>query len=375
MNIQSIFQNAYKLTRHYRALWIFGVILALTTISFGSIIWSEIEQEQWDRTIVQWELSVKDQRFIEETFGLRLPLSYDLKVDDLRMQYTSDDMTEQEWKSLLRKVQALLGGALALLLVNNVLRYTSETALIRMVDEKQRNERTVTARQGWRLGFSSAAVRLFLIDLLMVPTLLTLTVLVYLPVILPALVAASGTPAGISLGVLLALASVLVASAFIIAMWGAGIVTLKLARRACCLEGLGVFASIWRGFRLMRAQWQGIGVVWVAAVGLELAYPLLVAPLAVLLLAAGVLSGGLLALAVGGLLSLAAAKATAWTVAGVVGFVLLALVVVVPMSLADGLRETFLSALWTLAFRQASEAPQPASRPAEAGPALEGSAA
>lgn len=375
MNIQSIFQNAYKLTRHYRALWIFGVILALTTISFGSIIWSEIEQEQWDRTIVQWELSVKDQRFIEETFGLRLPLSYDLKVDDLRMQYTSDDMTEQEWKSLLRKVQALLGGALALLLVNNVLRYTSETALIRMVDEKQRNERTVTARQGWRLGFSTAAVRLFLIDLLMVPTLLTLTVLVYLPVILPALVAASGTPAGISLGVLLALASVLVASAFIIAMWGAGIVTLKLARRACCLEGLGVFASIWRGFRLMRAQWQGIGVVWVAAVGLELAYPLLVAPLAVLLLAAGVLSGGLLALAVGGLLSLAAAKATAWTVAGVVGFVLLVLVVVVPMSLADGLRETFLSALWTLAFRQASEAPQPASRPAEAGPALEGSAA
>jgi uncharacterized protein YacL len=103
----------------------------------------------------------------------------------------------------------------------------------------------------------------------------------------------------------------------------------------------------------MRAQPGGVGLTWLVIVGLDLVYPILVAPIGILLAAVGLVVGGLLALILGALLALVLAKTTAWTIAIIVGVVLLVLVVVLPMTLLEGLREVFKSSAWTLTFREA----------------------
>ncbi len=368
MDTTKILKNAWNMMLHYRALWLFGVILALTSISFGSSLWLRDHEEVADRTLVNWNMSAKDQAWVKENFGLNLPRSYTLKVEDLSIQLDDPTLSPQQRTHLLRIVVGVTAALLILLVFVLVLRYTSGAALISMVNDRQYNDQKYGAGKGWSLGFSINAVKLFLLDLLVIPLLLTFTVLIFLPAMLPVLIAITGTPAGITIGILLMVTLTLVSVAALIVMWIAGLVALQLAYRACCLEGLGVFAALWRSFRVMRSHLQGVGLTWVIIAGLDLLYPLLAAPVAILLIAAGLLTGGSLALILGSLLALVAAKATAWTIAVITGIVLLVLVIAIPMALLGGLREVFTSATWTLTFGEATRqqsaegvsAPQPA---------------
>lgn len=376
MNTVKIFQDSWNLTLRYRALWLFGVILALTTISFGSALWLRNDREDQNRTLVNWEISAKDQAWIKENFGLDLPLRYQLTRDDLRRRLDMSSLSGPEKLDFALKVLVASILVLTILMVVTLtLRYTSETALIRMVNDQQEGQEPYSARQGWGLAFSKAALKLFLIDLLVYPLLFLLSTLIFLPAMLPVLIAISGTPAGISIGILLMLSLTLVSAAALFVMWIAALVSLKLAYRACCLEGLDVFAAIWRGFRLMRSQLRAVGLTAFVVAGLDLAYPLLVIPAGLLLAAGGVLLGGTLALILGALLALVLAKATAWTIAVIAGGVLFIVAVFVPLAWLGGLREVFKSSAWTLTFREAashtSPEPAPAPQPAlpQAGPA------
>lgn len=374
MNTAKIFQNSWNLMLRCRALWIFGVILALTTVSFASPLWLRDTENLPDRTLVNWEISPNDKAWIKENFGLDLPLSYTLKVVDLKVRLDDPSLSMPEISRLLNIAVTMIAVLLVLLIVTLVLRYTAEAALINMVDDQQNSNEEYGARRGWSLAFSTAALKLFLIDLVVYPFLLMLTPLLFLPVLFPVLIAINGSPAAITISILLMTSLALLSLAALMVMWIAGMVTVQLARRASCLDGLGVFASIWRGFRLMRAQLGGVGLTWLVIVGLDLVYPILVAPVGIVLAAAGLAAGGLLALILGSLLALVLAKTTAWTIAIIVGVVLLVLAVVVPLTLLGGLREVFKSSAWTLSFREAIRnqsinntfAPQPALHPAGA---------
>ena len=176
MNTTKIFQDSWSMMLRYRALWVFGMILALTTISFGSALWLRNNQEDQNRTLMNWEISARDQAWIKDNFGLDLPLRYTLTADDLRLNLDETSLTEREKLDLVLKI--LIGAILAftvLLAVNLTLRYTAESALIRMVNDHQDGHTTYSARQGWRFGFSKAALKMFLIDLLVYPLLFLLS--------------------------------------------------------------------------------------------------------------------------------------------------------------------------------------------------------
>lgn len=353
MNTEKIFKGSWGLMLRYKALWIFGVILALTTISFGSALWLRESDNHSDRTLVNWEISTTDKAWIKENFGLDLPLTYTLTVDDLRFRLDDSSISMVEGARLFNTVITLMTVLLTLLAVTLVLRYIAETALIKMVGEQQKSNELNSSREGWSFGFSYAALKLFLIDLVVFTLLLLLTPLLFLPALLPVFIMISGRPIAISFGLLLMTSLSLLSLAGMIVMWIAGLITVQLAHRACCLDGLGVLASIWRGFRLMRAQLGGVGLTWLVVIGLDLVYPILVVPVGILLAAVGLVFGGGLALIFGSLLALVVAKTTAWTIAFIVGAVLLVLVIAVPLTLLGGLREVFKSSAWTLTFREA----------------------
>ena len=353
MDTTKILKNSWNLMLHYRALWLFGVILALTTVSFTYPFWLHNDDDLSDRTIVNWEISANDQAWIKENFGLDLPLHYTLEIEDLTFRLDDPLLSPQEKARLLNITITMLSVLLALLVVTLLFRYTSGATLIRMVNDHQISSEEYPVRKGWSLGFSTATLKMFLIDLIVYPLLFLFTILLILAALFPVLIAINGSPAAITIGILLMISLTLVSVAGIIVLWISGMIALQLARRACLIEGLGVFASIWRGIRLMRSQLSGVGLTWLILLGVDLVYPILVAPVAILLVAAGLAFGGLLALVLGTLLALVVTKTIAWTIAIFAGLVLLVLIVCIPLTLLSGLREVFKSSVWTLTFREA----------------------
>jgi hypothetical protein len=368
MDSEKIFKRSWGLMLRFKALWIFGVILTLTTISFGSALWLRESDNHSDQTLVNWEISPRDKAWIEENFGFNLPLTYTLTIDDLRIRLDDSSISMMEKARLLNNVITVMVILLTLFGVMLVLRYIAETALIKMVSEQQKSNELYNSREGWSLGFSYAALKLFLIDFVVFTLLLLLTPLLFLPALLPVMIMISASPMAISFGLLLMTSLSLLSLTAMLVMWVSGLITVQLAHRASCLDGLGVLASIWRGLRLMRAQLGGVGLTWLVLVGLDLVYPILAVPVGILLAAGGLVVGGGLALILGSLLALVLAKTTAWTIAFITGAVLLVLAVAVPLTLLGGLREVFKSSTWTLTFSEAvrnqsiksKPAPQPA---------------
>jgi hypothetical protein len=90
--------------------------------------------------------------------------------------------------------------------------------------------------------------------------------------------------------------------------------------------------------------------VWFVAIGVTVAWPLLVLPVAAIMLvlagmlgaAAGLLAGGLSSAVLGGL--------APWIVGAVVGFPVFLTVLAAPLVFLGGLREVFLSSTWTLTY-------------------------
>ena len=178
MNTARIFQNSWNLMLRYRALWIFGVILALTTVSFGSSLWlrNRNNEDQPNRTLVNWEISPKDKAWIQDNFGLDLPLRYVLTTEDLSVRLDDPSITPQERTRLLYIAAGVTAGLLILIGLALVLRYTADTALINLVNDQHMNDKKHSARQGWSYGFSIAALKLFLIDLVVYSLLFLLTI-------------------------------------------------------------------------------------------------------------------------------------------------------------------------------------------------------
>ncbi len=353
MNTAKIFYTAWSLMIRYRSLWVFGVILALTTVSFGSALWFRDNANLPEETLVSWEISARDKAWIKENFGFDLPLSYTLKVSDLQIQLDDPSLSTVERSRLLKIVWTIMGTLLILLFITLALRYIAEAALIQMVHDQHNRSEMHSLRKGLSLGFSVAALKLSLIDLIVFTILLMLTHLLFMPALLPVLIAINGKTAAIVIGILLMTSLSLLSLAALISTWIAGLITRQLAYRASCLEGLGVLASIWRGFRLMCAYLRRVGLTWVVLVGLELVYPILVVPVGILLAAVGLVVSGSIALLLGALLALVLAKTTAWTIAIIVGAAMLFFAVATPMIFLSGLREVFKSSAWTLTFSEA----------------------
>ena len=125
-----------------------------------------------------------------------------------------------------------------------------------------------------------------------------------------------------------------------------------LAWRACAVEGLGVLAAMGRAYRVMRAHLKDVSLVWVISLAARWAWRLALIPVVIALVGVALLTGSLPALLTGGLTSLVASGDLPVFLALGVGVPVFLVVLVAPLLLAAGLREVFVSTLWTLSYRE-----------------------
>ncbi len=344
MNHKEILSRAWKILWSYKALWIFGIILAVTATSFPNTAW-------------QLDSSNKNR----ESEGLRFQSG-----DDFRKEFgQAMEEAAQELDLFFNEVLpeelgqaaimiALFAGCVIVILIvlRGIFRYVSETAIVTLVDEHETSGTKYTIRKGFRLGFSRSAWRLFLIDLIINVPVFVVFLLLFLLVLSPLLLwttenmvaSVIGTITTIGLFFLVVVLAMILAAALSIFK--------RFFYRTCVIEGAGVIESIKMGYKLVRANLKDVITMWLILIGINLGFTLAIIPVVFLLLAIAAVVAGLLGLTVSGVSSLFAGDSQSLVAGLVVGVPLFFLLLVTPLVFLNGLKETFISSSWTLAYRE-----------------------
>jgi len=318
MEYTEILKRAWHLVRNYRALWVFGIILALATGGGAEVGQYTFRGEDFSRG----------------------------------GQFGTGQIPPEIVSSIVAIAVGLVCFGGVLLIVVAVARYVAETALIRMVDDHEETGQKHGVRQGFRIGWSRTALRLFLIDLLTTLPVALAFLLLFALAAAPLLLWTTestaarvfGTVATVGLGLLVLLLAIAAGVIFSALM--------RFFRRACVLERLGVTESIRRGYSIARQCPNDVAIMWLITLGLGIGWAVLMIPIVLILVAVGAVLGGLPALAVGALASATTEGVVPWILAAVVGLPIFILVLAVPLASLNGLWEAFNSSVWTMVYRQ-----------------------
>ncbi|NIO70347.1 MAG: hypothetical protein GTN71_15305 [Anaerolineae bacterium] len=396
MDYTKVLKQAWHTVWNYRALWIFGIILALTTTSWSGWEWlqrsddSDGNHEANSLVYVLPNGSTIEIPGREDAWGDDggdVVFNYKHQADDrpyhkgdIIINYNPPDdysvgvvSRSKEGHLHLELLEARpevvstiipIGIALACLIVLLIIaaaiaRYLAETALIRMVDDYDETGQKHSIREGFRMGWSRTAFRLFLIKLLIGLPVAVAFILLFVLAAAPLLlwttkstaIGVFGTMTTVGLGFLVTLLLIVV------------ITVLSLLRRffwrACAVEELGVIESIRQGFGIVRRHLKDVVIMWLIMVAVQIGWvialiatAIVLFPAIILLIIVGGVLGGLPALLVGGLASLILEGAVPWILAGVVGVPIFILVMAAPWIFLGGLMEVFKSSVWTLSYRE-----------------------
>jgi hypothetical protein len=325
MDHTQILRRAWELTWRYRVLWVFGILLALTT-SRGS-----------GNNGFQYSLG-RDDLFAPggPLFGPGTPPRIPAEIVG----------------TLIAIGIGLACLALVLVVISLVVRYVAETALIRLVDDHETTGERRRVGEGFRLGWSRTAWRLFLIDLLIGVPVAVVFVVLFLVALAPLLLWFARRDTVGSVGVLATIGMVVLFIWLAVAVAVVLTLLVRFFRRACALDGLGVVESIRHGFGVVRDHFRDVAIMWLIMVGVSLGAGVLFFLAAILLVALGLLAGAVPALVVGGLASMVSEGVLPWILGILVGAPVFFLVLVLPLLFLSGLFEIFKSSVWTLTYRQ-----------------------
>ena len=346
MNYTNILKRAWRNVLNYRALWIFGIILALVTFSWETAAFIGRDDESGGISVV---------RGPDETFGEALERTLQRELDQADRaleEFLARELTIEVESDIAAVITVLLSTAVALYITGRMARYVSETALIRMVSRHQETGQQQTIRQGFRLGWSRSAWRLLLIELLVNLVAVAASLLLFALIFSPMPLWIEGSESTVIAGAILT-AAIFLLAVLVIVLVGVFISLLKIfSRRACAIEGLGVTASIYRGYALLRQNLKRILPLGLVMFAVNASWPALLGFFLILLFGIGILLGGLPALLVNWLVGLVAAGETAVFIAAAIGVIILILILAAPLAWLGGMRRVFLSSMWTLTYRE-----------------------
>ncbi|MGD2146508.1 MAG: hypothetical protein PVH41_07445 [Anaerolineae bacterium] len=357
MNHTGVLKRSWHTLWHYRALWLFGIVLALVTFSWETATVLNMDEELPERGITITTL--EGETFLD---ACRRTARREIAQANRELNQLLNDELGVGFKvHILAVIAALMSIAVIASIVAKIARYVSETALIRMIGVYEETGEKAGIRQGLRWGLSRSAWRLFLINLA-VTALATLAVIMLFGLILAPLPLWVNGSEGVVFTFAFLTGGLFLVGLGIVIVAGTGVSVMKrLARQACALEGLGVTAAIGRGWQTIRAHPADAALMWLITIGLKLGWALAMVPVVLVLVGLGVMMGGFPALAAGGLPGLAAAADVPVFVALALGIPIFLLVLVGPLVLLAGLREVLLTSLWTLTYREMRGLEKPSS--------------
>ena len=339
MDHTKILKRAWEILKQYRVLWIFGLLLALTTASSGSQAGLRFSGNDVPQEYQQYQYQLPENAEVRELF-------------QLLVRWLSGDGWQPRLWPIVAFFAVLILGFFAFIVIGTIARYVSETSMIRMVDQYEETGEKLRFRQGWKLGWSREAWRLFLLDLaILIPVFFGVIIILTLAA-LPLLTWISGSDVMGAIGTVASIGLFFLAIFVIIVVIALLVLLVRFFRRVCVLEKVGVGEAFRQGYAMVRRNWKDVGIMWLITIGISFGWGLVMIPVVFLLLAAAALLGGTVALLVHGLAGLVMGNLVAWIVAALVGVPVFFLVIAVPAAFLSGLKEVYMSSTWTLTYRE-----------------------
>jgi hypothetical protein len=245
-----------------------------------------------------------------------------------------------------------------------VARYVSETAVIRMVDEYETTGNKLTVREGFRIGWSKTAWRLFLINLIVsLPAIALVLVLLFAGIgVYFAWINGTANFAAFSTVATIVLAFITI---FVVVILS---IVLRLLRnffwRISVLEDTGVRESLRRGFAFVLENWKNVGLMWLVMIGLGIVYAVAVIilvivsiPLVIVTAVVAVLVTALPFLLFVGIFSTFLTGWLPWVAGGLFVAPLFFTLAFSPWLLLGSWQAVYVSTVWTLTYREIKALP------------------
>ena len=358
MDPVKILKRSWHILWNYRALWVFGLILAMTAAGSSGGNGNSGMRYTIDSSNLQKsnETPQEMQKAFNEAF------------EELERLFTeglpATGISQAEITALIVTGAVFMLALLTIGIVMVFARYISETAIISMVDDYENTDSKMTVRQGFGIGWSRTSWRLFLINLIInLPIFLLLAVMAIFGFIIYSI--SSGSNQTFALAGVISMIGFIFLTIFVVAVVS---IVLRLLRqffwRACTLENVGVRESLRLGYQMVRENWKNVGLMWLIMMGLGIAWILisfivvvLTLPLVLItsIIAAFVVSiPGLLLV---GLFSLFLSGYLPWIVAGVFVLPLFIMLAFSPWVLLTVWQQVFTSSVWTLTYREIKALP------------------
>lgn len=325
MDYVAILKQALQITWRNKALWLFGILLAIFGGSGGG-----------GGNFANWQTGPNDGTFSG-------PNGFDFPTLNPGI--------------IVAIIIALMALFFVLMLVGIVVRSVSRASLIGMVGKIEDNI-SVGIKDGWRIGWSAKAWHIFGVNVVIGVPVFVLAMVSLIVVIAPLLLIVmddSLMPIAIILAIIFLLG-------WIFMMFVLGVIIspiTEISWRYAVFGEDGVLSSIKQSLSLIRGAIKNVIIMLLVLFGVGIAWGIISFIIMVILLILGVLIGGIPAL-IGYMLT---QESIAAVLAGVPVFLA---ILILPLLFASGLYLTFHSAVWTLFFREleadkATEAPKLAS--------------
>lgn len=350
-----ILKRSWYILWSYRALWVFGLILALAA-GGASSQGSNNSNYRQDQGQPQ-QLTPHDVQQGFKEFRQELSKIFEQGIPEA-------DITGQALTTFLWVIGAFVLVTFIVGIAMAVARYVSETAVIRMVDEHEATGNKMTVRQGFRIGWSKTAWRLFLINLIVnLPAIaLVLVLLVAGTGVYLAWVNGTANFAAFSTVATIVLAFITI---FVVVILS---IVLNLLRnffwRISVLEDTGVRESLQRGFAFVLENWKNVGLMWLVMIGLGIVYAvasviliIISIPLVIVTAVIALLVVAIPFLLFAGLFSTFLTGYLPWIAGGLFVAPLFFTLAFSPWVLLGSWQAVYTSTVWTLTYREIKALP------------------
>lgn len=349
-----ILKRSWHILWSYRALWVFGLVLAMaagsasSNSSNGNYRQDQGQPQQLTRQDVQQGMQEFKQE-LHKIFEQGIPEA---------------DITGPALTTFLWVIGAFVLVMFVVGIIMAIARYVSETAVIRMVDDYEATGNKLTVRQGFRIGWSKTAWRLFLINLIVnLPMIALMLVLLFAGIgVYFAWVNGTANFAAFSTVATIVLAFI---SIFVVVVLTIGLHLLRnFFWRVSVLEDTGVRESLQRGFALVLENWKSVGLMWLVMIGLGIVWAvasiiLIVISIPVVLVTAvvAVLVSAIPFLLFVGIFSTFLAGWLPWVAGGLFVAPLFFTLAFSPWLLLGSWQSVYTSTVWTLTYREIKALP------------------
>jgi hypothetical protein len=361
MDPVKILKRSWHILWSYRTLWVFGLILALaagSASSHGSNNSNYRQDQGHPQQLTPHDMQQGWQEFkqqLSDIFQNGIPQAH----------ITGEALKAFLWVFVgFIVVMTLVGVVMA------IARYVSETAVIKMVDDYEATGNKMTVRQGFRLGWSKTAWRLFLINLIVnLPAIALMLVLLVAGIgIYLAWVNGTANFAAFSTVATIVLVFITI---FVVVILS---IVLKLLRnffwRVSVLEDLGVRESLKRGWTFVLENWKNVGLMWLVMIGLGIVWAfvsiiviIVSIPIVIVTAVIAVLVAALPYLLFAGIFSTFLTGWLPWIAGALFVAPLFFTIAFAPWVLLGSWQAVYTSTVWTLTYREIKALPIAAATP------------